>query len=147
VGFNYAMSNVSAAIGVAQMEQLPAFIDTKRRNRTRYAERLRDVPGLTFLEAPGGTSSNCWFYSVLIEPAEFGMDRNELMAGLAEHGIQTRPLWLPIHLQKPYVACRAVGVERAVWYWERLLNLPCSSSMREQDVDRVVDAIRSLARS
>ncbi len=146
VGFNYAMSNVTAAIGVAQMEQLQGFIETKRRNRARYSEGLAGVPGLTFVGPPGGTDPNCWFYSVLVEPAEFGMDRESLMTRLAEAGIQTRPLWLPIHMQPPYAGCTVVGPERAVWYWERVLNLPCSSSLRPDDVDRVVGAIRSLAR-
>lgn len=147
VGYNYALSNVSAAIGLGQMERLEAYIETKRANRQRYAMGLRDVPGLRFLEAPDGTEPNCWFYSVLVEPGEFGMDREELMAKLSEAQIQTRPLWLPIHLQPPYASCTVVGPERAVWYWERLLNLPCTADLTAGDVDRVIETIRSLHRS
>jgi perosamine synthetase len=146
VGFNYTISNVACAIGLAQMEQLPSFISAKRANRARYAAGLDGVPGLTFIGPPDGTAPNCWFYSVLVEPAEYGMDREGLMTRMAEMGIQTRPLWLPIHMQAPYAGCTVVGPDRAVWYWERVLNLPCSSSLRADDVDRVVGAIRSLAR-
>jgi perosamine synthetase len=146
VGFNYAVSNVASAIGLAQVEQLPDFIATKRANRARYAEGLRGAPGVAFIDPPGGTSPNCWFYSILVEPADYGMDREGLMTHLGEMGIQTRPLWLPIHMQAPYAGCTVVGPARAVWYWERILNLPCSSSLRPDDVDRVVGAIQSLAR-
>ncbi|MRS12081.1 MAG: LegC family aminotransferase [Actinobacteria bacterium] len=147
VGFNYSLSNVSAAVGLGQIETLAARIDTKRANRARYAEGFDGVPGLHFMKAPDGTDPNCWFYSLLIEPAEFGSDREQVMAHLADAGIQTRPLWLPVHMQRPYAGCTVVGPERAVWYWERILNLPCTSDLSEADVDRVVRAVRSLAGS
>lgn len=147
VGFNYALTNVAAAIGLAQMERLPAYIETKRANRARYAHALAGVPGITFVAAPEDTAPNCWFYSILVDEDAFGMDREGLMQRLSRMGIQTRPLWLPIHLQEPYAGCPVVAPERAVWYWSRLLNLPCSSDLTADDVDRVVDAIRSLSRS
>jgi len=147
VGFNYALGNVAAAIGVGQMERLARYIETKRRNRARYAEGLAGIPGLTFMNPPEGTHPNGWFYSLIVEPAEFGMDREEMMTRLDSDGIQTRPLWLPIHMQRPYAGCRVVGPERAVWYWERILNLPCSSNLSTDDVDRVIGSIRLLAGS
>lgn len=147
VGFNYAMSSVTAAVGVGQIEQLQVFIETKRRNRMRYSEGLSGIAGLSLIGPPEGTSPNCWFHSLVVEPTEFGMSREELMVRLEAEGIQTRPLWMPIHLQKPYAGCRVVGPERAVWYWERVLNLPCSSNLEAEDVDRVIEAIRSMTRS
>jgi len=146
VGFNYALSNVSAAVGLAQVEQLPEFMRTKKANRARYADGVSGIVGLRLHEPPAGTDPNCWFYSLIVEPTEFGMDREELMQKLGERGIQTRPLWLPLHMQKPYRECRVISPERAVWYWERILNLPCSSDMTSGEVDRVVEAIASLAR-
>lgn len=147
VGFNYAMSNVAAAIGLGQIEQLRQKIEAKRANRAHYAAGFAGAPGLRFMEAPAGTDPNCWFYTLLVEADEFGMDREELMRRLAEVGIQTRPLWMPVHLQAPYAGCTVVGPERAVWYWERILNLPCTSDLSADDVDRVVQAVRSLYRS
>ncbi|HET6351102.1 MAG TPA: LegC family aminotransferase [Coriobacteriia bacterium] len=146
VGFNYALTNVSAAIGVAQMEQIESFIETKRRNRARYTEGLADVPGITVMQAPEGTFSNSWFFTLLVDADEFGMDREALMQALSEAKIQSRPLWLPVHMNAPYAGCRVVSPERAVWFWERILNVPCSSDLTEADVDRVVSTIRSLAR-
>lgn len=147
VGYNYRLSNVLAAIGVAQLEELPGFIKVKRDNWRRYREGLADIPGLTWGDAPPGTDSNRWFYSLVVEPTVFGMDRAELMQRLAQAGIETRPLWLPIHMQPPYSECQIVGAERAVWYWERVLSLPCSSDLSAEDVDYVTGTIRALSRS
>jgi len=147
VGYNYRISNVLAAIGVAQMEQLPAFIRVKRRNWKRYADGLEAIPGLSLMDAPEGTDPNRWFYALVIDEDQFGMDRDALMEQLAESGVEARPLWLPIHLQPPYRGCRVVGGERAVWYCQRVLSLPCSSDLRPADVDRVLRMLQLLARS
>ncbi len=146
VGYNYRLTNVPAAIGVAQMEQLAGFIERKRENWTRYVEGLRDVRGLSFVDAPEWSAPNRWFYGLVVEPAGYGLDREQLMARLADAGVQSRPLWLPIHLQEPYRDCEVVGVERAVWYWERVLSLPCSSDLSPDDVDYVIETIRAGAR-
>ena len=141
VGYNYRLNNVQAAIGTAQLEELPGFIETRKRNHAHYATALEGVQGLRFLGIPDGTAPNYWFYSLLVEPAEYGMDREALMLALGRAGIQTRPLWRPSHTQSPYRGSRAYRVERAVWFWERLLNLPCSSDLTEPEVDTVVAAI------
>lgn len=144
IGFNYRMTNIVAAIGTAQMEKLPGFIAARRANQQRYAERLDAVPGLRMLDAPAGTSPNWWFYSLIIEPAEFGLDRDAVMQALDAEGIQTRPIWYPNHLQAPYRGCGAYRIERATWFWERVLNLPCSSDLTAEQVERVCGAILAV---
>jgi perosamine synthetase len=146
VGYNYRLSNVQAALGAAQLEELPRFIEIRKRNHARYAARLDGVPGLRFLDIPEGTAPNFWFYTLLVEPAEFGMDREALMLGLAGLGIQTRPLWRPNHMQVPYRESRAYRVERAIWFWERVLNLPCSGDLAESEIDEIAAAIVAAGR-
>ena len=141
VGFNYRLSNVQAAIGAAQLEELPRFVETRKRNHALYSKALQGVAGLSLLGVPDGTAPNYWFYSLLVEPAEFGIDRETLMLALERDDIQTRPLWPPNQLQSPYRGCRAYRVERATWFWERVLNLPCSGDLTEADVHRVAAAI------
>jgi len=143
VGFNYRMTATAAAIGLAQLERLDAVIETKRRNLVHYAERLSGLPGLSLLGAPEGTASNHWFYSLLIEPEQAGIDCQQLMEHLARHNIQARPLWYPNHLQRAYDGAVAYRVDRAVWFWERVLNLPCSADLTPAQVDRVCDVIES----
>jgi len=146
VGYNYRLTNVPAAIGVAQTEQLAGFIERKRANWARYVEGLRDIRGLSFVDAPEWSAPNRWFYGLVVEPSAYGLDREQLMARLADAGVQSRPLWLPIHMQEPYRDCEVVGAERAVWYWERVLSLPCSSDLGPDDVDYVAETIRTGAR-
>ena len=143
VGHNYRQTALGAAVGLAQLEELPAFIATKRDNHARYAERLAGVPGLTLLGVPDGVEANHWFYSLVVEPAEAGVDREAIMAALAAENIHSRPLWYPNHLQAPYAGSIAYRTERAVWFWERVLNLPCSSNLTAEQVDRVCAVIRA----
>lgn len=144
--WNYRLTNVAAAIGLAQMEQLAGFIAARRANRRLYAELLADVPGVSLVADPEGTEPNCWFFPALVEPAELGGDREGLMAALGEVGIETRPLWGLLHEQRPFRECTAWRIERAQWFWERVLNLPCSSDLTRADVERVVTAIRRARR-
>ncbi len=143
VGYNYRLSNVSAALGAAQMETLDARISAKAANHARYAERLAGIDGIELLGVPDGTQPNYWFYSALVDPAGFGMDREALMSSLAAKGIQTRPVWYLNHRQAPYANERAYRVERARWFWERVLNLPCTHTLAQHDIERICDAIES----
>lgn len=142
VGFNYRLSNVQAAIGAAQVEQLSSFLDIRRRNHAKYAGLLDGLSGLRILGAPEGTAPNYWFYSLLVEPEAFGMSPGDLMLHLDRAGIETRPLWPPNHLQAPYLDARRHGVESAEWFWHRVLNLPCSSDLTDPDIETVAAEIR-----
>ena len=83
--------------------------------------------------------SNYWFYSLVLEGgAEM---RDGLMQHLASSGIQSRPLWLPNHLQRPYRNCQRVGTQSAEHWHGRVLNLPCSAGITEAEIDRVSGAI------
>ena len=144
VGYNYRMTNVQAAIGVAQLETLAERIESKHHNRDLYAALLADVPGIAIVGSPVGTASNYWFYSALVEPQEFGIDREALMVGLSARGIQTRPVWQLNHLQKPYRHEHACDTPKAQWFWERVLNLPCTHTLSADDIEFVCDAIREL---
>jgi len=146
-GWNYRLTNVAAAIGLAQLEQLDAFIAVKRECHELYRELFAQVPGVELVGIQEGTSPNYWFHSVLVDPDEFGCDREELMIALAGRGIETRPLWGLLHEQAPFRDCAAWRIERAPAYWERLLNLPCSSDLRRPDVERVTGAIGEARRS
>ena len=143
VGWNYRLTNLAAALGLAQLEQLPSFITAKRAAHGLYKSLLADVPGVTIMDPTPGTAPNYWFTSALIEPAEFGGDREKLMQLLRSAGIDSRPVWSLLHEQIPYRACTAWRVEKAQWFWQRVLSLPCSSNLTPQDVQRVAAAIHT----
>ena len=147
VGYNYRLTNVQAAMGVAQLEQLPAFVARKRDIAARYDRELAAVDGLTTNRVVDGGISSCWMYTVSIDSARFGRDRRSTMGVLAERGIESRPLWTPIHMLTPYRGCPRVGGEVAEEIQQRALSLPCSVGLQEADQAAVIDAMRTASAS
>lgn len=142
VGYNYRLTNIQAAMGVAQMEQLDDYLAAKRRIAERYAAALADVPGLTLMRQAPWAQSAWWLYTVLVDAVPFGMDARALMRHLGAQQIQTRPLWQPIHQSKPY---RDMTPALECPVSERLhsqaLSLPCSVGLQAEQQTRVIDAI------
>lgn len=100
VGYNYRMPNLNAALGVAQFERLPEFIADKRIIADRYAAAFADVEGVEFLVEPVGTTSNYWLCAVRIDGSI--ADRDAILRATNDDGLQCRPFWNLLHLQKPY---------------------------------------------
>jgi perosamine synthetase len=145
IGYNYRLTNVLAALGVAQMEQLEDYIAAKQRIAARYREGLADVPGLTLPIQADWAFSVFWLYTLLVEESDYGMGSRALLRALGERGIQTRPLWHPIHTLKPFKDCQAYKVEVVNWLYERALSIPCSVGLAKDEQARVVRAIYALA--
>ncbi|WP_085992724.1 LegC family aminotransferase [Oceanobacillus senegalensis] len=144
IGYNYRMTNIQAAMGVAQLEQLENFIHIKKINYQTYQENIKRIKGLSLLDFKAGTRPNYWFYSLVIDKKAYGIDRDQLLVKLAENGIQTRPIWGLIHEQKPYVNNQAYAIEKAKKYVQFILNIPCSSSLRRVEVLKVTDVLGKL---
>jgi aminotransferase in exopolysaccharide biosynthesis len=141
IGFNYRMTNVQAALGVAQLERLESFIKTKTDNYHLYESLLYDMPNIRLLKMRNGIRSNYWMYSLLLSDSE---TRDRVLRYLENEKIQTRPVWGLIHEQKPYVGSMVYKIEKALLYGSRILNIPCSSGLSENDVMRVCASIRSI---
>ncbi len=145
IGYNYRLTNLQAAVGAGQMENLDDYIRIKRDIAARYAKGLADVPGLTLPQEAPWAFSTFWLYTLLVDEARYGMDSRALQRALADRNIQTRPLWAPIHEQRPYRDCQAYRIETAPHIHRRALSLPCSVGLREDDQQRVIAAVRGLA--
>ena len=102
IGYNYRLTNIQAALGVAQLEQLPKFLQRKKEIHMQYLSEIMNIDGLTLAKTPDYASSNFWLNILQIDEKKFGEDRNILMARLRENGIQARPVWQLNHLQIPY---------------------------------------------
>lgn len=142
IGYNFRLTNIQAAIGVAQLEQLPKYLGIKRRNFEQYRQAIAGIDGLRLAETPGYARNNHWMYALQIGEGAYTFDREGLMAHLAANGIQTRPVWQLNHLQKPYRECQNWGITRALRLWAITLNLPCSVSLTADDVEYVVSMLR-----
>ncbi len=138
IGYNFRLTNIQAALGVAQLEQLPGFLKRKRGIFQQYQTTLNDVDGLTIADVPGYAENNRWMILLQIDKKTYGEDREELMQRLDANNIQTRPAWAPIHLQKPYQSCQTYRVEQAEELVENSLCLPSSTNLSDEDLDNVI---------
>lgn len=144
IGYNYRMLNIQAALGIEQIDRLEEFIETKRKNYERYRAGIEEIDGLELLPFNGGMRANYWFYSLVIDEKRYGMGKDELLNRLIEEGIQTRPIWGLIHEQRPYLEHEAYGMEKSIWYQRRVLNIPCSSNLTEDEVDYVIEKLKEF---
>ena len=141
IGYNFRLTNIQAALGVAQLEQLPGFLEKKLEIHRQYKKKIKSIDGLTIAPVPDYADNNHWLNILCIDHERYGRDREPLMANLQEKGIQTRPVWHPNHLQKPYRDCQTYQIERA----EKLVNislcLPSSSQLTDRDLSWVIDCL------
>ena len=140
IGYNYRMTNVQAAIGVAQLELLSEFIQRKQKNYDTYQKCLKKIGLPQLLEFRQGTESNKWFYSFSI-PKECAVEVRTLIESLQNEKIQTRPIWGLIHEQKPYQSDIAYEIEKAEEYSRCIINVPCSTNLTEEEIERVVKVL------
>lgn len=146
VGYNYRMTNIQAAIGLAQLEQLETFIQTKRDNYKLYEKNIDTIGGLTLLPFREAIRSNYWFYSIYVH-SEFPMDRETLIQELGKLNVQTRPIWGLIHEQNPYLNATAYQIQKAKDYIDHVINVPCSTNLSSEEVMAVVADLATLANS
>lgn len=144
IGYNYRMLNLQAALGSSQIDELEEFITTKINNHERYMEGVKEIPGLEIVSFVENARTNRWFYSLLIDQEKYGMGRDELLKKLIALGIQTRPIWGLLHEQKPYIMNQAYKIEKANYYYDRILNLPCSSNLKEKEVEIVIQTLKGV---
>ena len=137
------MTNVQAAIGCAQLEQIDNYIEIKRNNFTVYREAVSDIEGLDLIGEPDYGFSNFWHYSLLVDEKEYGCSRDELIQRLSDNNIQSRPLWRLSHLQQPYEDFGAYKINRALYYQKRVLSIPCSVGLKEEHIRKVISVLKN----
>ncbi len=135
IGYNYRMNNVLAALGLAQFETLDERLAVKRRNFARY-ENLLGKDRL--IQEPEWSQSNRWFYGYLCADAA---EKERVIRACLAAEIQVRPLWYPNHLQQPYLGMQSPQIARAGDMYDRVVNLPCSVSLTEEQIVRVADVV------
>ena len=146
IGYNYRLTNIQAAMGCAQLEQLPDYVAAKRRIAANYTGAFKDVPGICSMAQADWALSTYWLFTVLVDKDQYGMDSRELLRRLGEVKIQTRPLWQPMHQSPAHAGCSSVSGNVAERINRDALSLPCSVGLSEADQMRVIDAIKGWAR-
>ncbi len=144
VGYNYRLTNVQAAIGCAQMERLDEYVEKKRGIASRYAAELGALECIKPMPEPAEARGSFWMYTVLLDPAKGGVGSRELMEKLAAEKIQSRPLWQPMHLSRPYAEAELLGGPVSEQLYRDALSLPCSVGLTDEDQGRVIASLRSF---
>jgi len=142
VGYNYRLTNLQAAVGLAQMEYLPEYVRLKRSIADRYAQQLAGVGGLALPLEASTARSTYWLYTVAIEAQRYGMDARQAVARLRAENIEARPLWGPAHQQAAFRECQSYRIEVATRLFQECLSLPCSVCLTVEELGRVTETIR-----
>lgn len=142
VGYNYRMTNVQAAIGAAQLEELPTFIKRKQENYKIYKELLKDCRSGRLLDFRKEIDSNKWFYSFVL--ADDKITVKKIIEKLSENNIQSRAVWGLVHEQKPYENDAVYNICKAPFYQKMIINLPCSTQLKQSDISKVVKTLKTI---
>lgn len=143
IGFNYRLTNLQAALGVAQLERIGDFVTARHRIARRYDENLSRLEGLVFQRFGAGVGGVCWMYSVLVTD-EFPLSRDGLIRYLDERGVETRPFFVALNEQPPYRDARPFPVAGRLA--RQGINLPSASDLSDEDIDWVCDLVGAACR-
>lgn len=146
VGFNYRLSNLCAAVGLAQLQSLEERVRVRREIFERYREALAGLPGLDWMPEAGWGRSNRWLTVMTVDPERFGADREEIRLALEAENIESRPLWKPMHQQPVFRGNRVISRGVADDLFRKGLCLPSGTAMPEGTVERVARVVRACGR-
>jgi dTDP-4-amino-4,6-dideoxygalactose transaminase len=141
IGYNFRLTNIQAALGVAQLERLPEFLKIKKQNYDKYKAQIDNISGLHLAEVPKYAKNNYWMYALQIDKKEYRKDKDELLNYLFIHEVQCRPVWHLNHLQKPYKNCQSYKIEKAYELIEKTLNIPCSVNLKNTEIQKVLSLL------
>lgn len=144
VGYNYRMTNLQAALGVAQMEELPEFIRRKQTNYDLYSRLFENFNLGKIIGFREGTDSNKWFYSLEINRDKVKASMRDIITELEKRGVQTRAIWGLINEQIPYKSEDTYKLEKAPYYAARILNFPSSTQITKEEIYYVAEQIKDV---
>jgi perosamine synthetase len=128
VGYNYRMPNINAALGCAQIEQLPGFVERKRDLAQRYAEAFQGISGVRFFQEPKDAKSNYWLNAILIDPNSNG-EVTQVLESTNGRGFMTRPVWAPLHTLAMYANCPRMEIPVAQELANSIVNIPSGAKL------------------
>ncbi|WP_078129420.1 DegT/DnrJ/EryC1/StrS family aminotransferase [Leptospira alexanderi] len=143
VGFNYRLTNIQAAVGCAQLERLEKFVTAKRKIQKVYNENLLNIKGVSALPEPKYGQSASWFSGIIVDTNQLG-PLKEIREKLRRLNIDARPFWKPIHKQLPYANALREDLSNTDKIWDKLLILPCSTNLTEDDQNTVIKAVQEV---
>ncbi len=142
VGYNYRLTNIQAALGCAQLENLEEFVEKKRAIAEVYRAALEDIPGITPMAEAPWARSTYWMYTIVVDEMQYGMNSRVLLQHLADHRIMSRPLWQPMNLNVAYQKAHSAPCPVSEMLHRKCLSIPCSVGLTDDQQARVIDILR-----
>lgn len=142
IGYNYRLSNLAAALGLSQLEELPALLGARRAVAARYDEAIEGLPALRPAARAPWADPSFWLYTARLA-ADGAAERDHVLDAMAAAGIDARPIWSPLHTFALYADAPRIGGAAAERVFAQAVSLPSSSSLSEAAQERVVAALRT----
>lgn len=139
VGYNYRMTNLQAAVGCAQMENLDKFVARKREIRHRYNQAFGGISDVSLFPTADWAESACWFSGFVLDEG----DPAAMRSALHKAEIDVRPFWKPIHLQPPFKGAPHSELDFSESIWQKIITLPCSTGISDDEIDCVIAAVKA----
>ena len=146
VGYNYRLTNIKAALGLAQLESVAQFIDKRRAIAQYYQRELKNTTGITVCSEAEWAQSNYWLSYILVE-ADYGKSKDDLLKELNETGIEAREFFIPLHSLPLYQSYQAYQISNALNLYNKGVNLPSHIVLEEADLKFVVDTINNAGKN
>jgi len=143
VGYNIRISNLHAAVGMAQISNLGKIMIKKDKINKKYKEGINSINGLKILPNPGYCKSNNWLNVLTIDKKIYGLSKNEVIKKFKKFNIETRSLWYPNHLQKPFLEYERFRLDNSKKMFERCLCLPSSYTLKDNDQKKIIKLLRN----
>ena len=147
LGYNYRLSNLLAAVGQGQLEEIDNRVSKRRHIFNQYEKALSHIDGLTFMYEADYGKSNRWLTTLTVDEKVSGISRNQIINALDKENIESRPVWKPMHLQPLYKKCEYVkshDLDVSAELFKNGVCLPSGSSLSEEDQNRIIDIIFTL---
>ena len=141
IGYNFRLTNIQAAIGVAQMEQLDAIIQKKKEIHNTYLREINKIDGLNIAPTPAYARNNYWLNLLQIKNSIYEINYENLREFLEKNNIQTRPVWFLNHNQKPYKKCQSYAIENAQILLKKSLCLPSSRNLEKFELEKIINCL------
>ncbi len=141
IGYNLRLTNIQAAMGLAQMENIDEALTKKRKINKFYRENLNLTDGLTLMNSPDYAENNNWLSVLRVEEEIYGQSSCTLIDKLRNESIEVRPIWKLNHLQKPYLKNQTYKIEKAKELVSNTICLPSSISLTSEQLEKIIDVI------
>ena len=142
IGYNYRLTNIQAAVGLAQLEKINLFLKKKKKIYEFYKKKIKLIKGLSIPERPSYAKNNNWMMSIIIDKKKYGMNKDKLINLLKKKYIQSRSMWLPIHLQKEYRNFEKYKISNAIKLFKNSINIPCSTNLTSEQASQVIKVLK-----